>query len=130
MEKWVLALFLWLFVFGLTCSAEIVQGFGDSPSVLSPGDNRENEDTSPLDRQIRERLEQFIKNCTQKKYAERLEKFSENEWDAAGWYLFMLDQVVNEGENCEYLKWYDKPLRVTAITILELEIEEFLAEYE
>ncbi|MDR0586510.1 MAG: hypothetical protein LBG26_04665, partial [Treponema sp.] len=105
MGKWVLAVFFWPFVFGPAHSAEIVQVFENSPLVLPPEDSRENEDSSLVDRQIHERLEQFIKNCTQKKYAERLEKFSENEWDAAGWYLFMLDQVVNEGENCDYLRW-------------------------
>jgi hypothetical protein len=130
MEKRVLAVFLWLFVSGLAYSAEIAQVFEESPSVLLPEDNREDEDISPVDRQIHEKLEKFIRNCTQKKYAERLKKFSENEWDAAGWYLFMLNQVVNEGENCDYLKWYDKPLRVNAVTVLELEIEEFLAEHE
>jgi Tfp pilus assembly protein PilN len=129
MQKWILAVSFWLFVFGPTYSVEIVQVFENSPSVL-PSEDGQGEDVSLVDRQIHEKLEQFIKNCTQKKYAERLERFSENEWDAAGWYLFMLAQVVDEGENCDYLKWYDKPLRVNAIAVLESEIEEFLAEHE
>jgi hypothetical protein len=129
MKKWALAVSFWS-VLALTCSTGSVQAAENIPSVLPAENVEENDDISLVDKQIYERLKQFVKNCEQKKYAERLKRFSENEWDAAGWYLFMLDQVVNEGENCEFLKWYDKPLRVNAITVLELEIEQFLAENE
>jgi hypothetical protein len=120
---------IFLLVLGLAYSMEIPRTVENIPSALLAEKVQSDEDFL-LDRQIHERLEQFIKSCVQKKYAERLERFSENEWDAAGWYLFMLDQIVNEGENCEYLKWYDKPLQVSAIAVLELEIEIFLAEHE
>jgi hypothetical protein len=125
-----------LLVFGPAYSAETAQTIENIPSIL-PAENVQSvqspvlpDEDFLLDRQIHERLEQFVENSARKKYAERLERFSENEWDAAGWYLFMLNQVVGEGEDCDYLKWYDKPLRVSAIAVLELEIETFLAEHE
>jgi hypothetical protein len=125
MGKWVLTAIFWV-VLESACFAETTQAIEN----ILPSENVRSDEDFLLDRQIHERLGQFIKNCEEKKYAERLEKFSENEWDAAGWYLFMLNQVVNEGENCEYLKWYNRPLRVSAIAVLELEIETFLTEHE
>jgi hypothetical protein len=120
---------VFLLVLKLAYSAETTRTVGNIPSVLLTENVQSNENFL-LDKQIHTQLEQFIENCEQKKYAERLERFSENEWDAAGWYLFMLDQIVSEGKDCEYLKWHDKPLQVSAIIALELEIEIFLAEHE
>jgi hypothetical protein len=135
MRKGILAA-VFLLVLGPAYSAKTIQTTEKLPPVLSAENVQSVQSPVPpdedslLDRQVHERLEQFIENAEQKKYAERLEKFSENEWDAAGWYLFMLNQVVDEGEGCDYLEWYDKPLRISALDVLELEIETFLAEHE
>ncbi|MDR2047973.1 MAG: hypothetical protein LBP69_00815, partial [Treponema sp.] len=76
MKKWSFAVFLWL---ALAYFAETVQAAEDVPPILLTENAQQNEDTLPVDEQIHERLEQFIKNCRQKKYAERLEKFSESD---------------------------------------------------
>ncbi|MDR2431091.1 MAG: hypothetical protein LBD99_02395 [Candidatus Margulisbacteria bacterium] len=79
---------------------------------------------------VEDRLEQFRQICEFRKYTERLGALSQNEWDKAGWYLSLITQVLEQGENCAYLNGRAPEQKIAALNQLEKEIEDFLKRAE